>query len=266
MNRIDRKFNELGRAKKKALILFLTAGDPGLSATEKLVPALERAGADLIELGVPFSDPLADGPVIQASSQRALKRGVTLKKILAAVRRIRRKSSVPLLLMTYLNPPAHMGIERFARAARDSGVDGVIIPDLPPDEGKDISRVFRKQGLDLVYLLAPTSTAARRKFITRASRGFVYFVSVTGVTGARRTLSAALLKQVASLRRSADRPVCVGFGVSTPAQAKAAARVSDGVIIGSALVNALASERRLGVEAFAKRFVGPFARALGKAS
>ena len=264
MNRIQKKFSELKRARKKALIFFLTAGDPSLSATQKLVPALERAGADLIELGVPFSDPLADGPVIQASSQRALARGVTLHKILRAVRRIRRTTQLPLLLMSYLNPIGCFGIDAFAKAAVASGVDGVIIPDLPPDEGREIARSFRAKGLDLVYLLAPTSTPKRQRMISHASKGFVYFVSVTGVTGARRALQNSVLRQVASLRKRSKNPVCMGFGISTPAQARQAAHFADGVIIGSVLVRALEAQKNLNTEVFARRFASPFARALGK--
>ncbi len=264
MNRIDRKFSDLKRAKKKALVVFLTAGDPSLSMTEALIPAAAKEGADLIEIGVPFSDPLADGPVIQASSQRALKRGVTLRKILTMAARARKRTSVPILLMSYLNPIWHMGTAVFAKAAKKAGVDGVIVPDLPPDEGREIARTFRAQGLDLVYLLAPTSSTKRQQFVSGASRGFVYFVSVTGVTGARRSLSPAVLSQVAALTRKTDRPVCIGFGVSSPGQAKEASKAADGVIVGSALVKALQANPSLGAAAFARRFIRPLARALGK--
>ena len=266
MNRIDKKFLELKRAKKKALVVFLTAGAPSLSATEALIPAVAREGADLIEIGVPFSDPLADGPVIQASSQRALSRGVTLRKILAMAARVRKHTSVPLLLMSYLNPIWHLGTAAFAKTAKKAGIDGVIIPDLPPDEGREIARVFRAQGLDLVYLVAPTSSAKRQKFVSNASHGFVYFVSMTGVTGARRALSEVVLSQVSALRRKTKRPVCVGFGVSTPAQARQAAKAGDGVIVGSALVKALNANRTLKADAFARRFIRPLARAVGKSA
>jgi len=263
-NRIDKKFSALHKEKKKALIVFLTAGDPSLARTEALIPELERAGVDLVEIGIPFSDPLADGPVIQASSQRALARGVNLKKILAMTRRVRQRTSIPLLFMSYLNPISHYGEARFAKEARASGLDGVIIPDLPPDEGRDIGRIFRAQNLDLVYLLAPTSSAKRQKMISRASHGFVYFVSMTGVTGVKRALSGDVLKQVAHLRKTTKRPVCVGFGVSTPEQAKTASRAGDGVIVGSAIVRALHENPSLSAAAFVRRFVGPLARALGK--
>ncbi len=264
MNRIDKKFSDLRNAKKKALVVFLTAGDPSLARTEALIPELERVGVDLVEIGVPFSDPLADGPVIQASSQRALSRGVNLKKILAMTRRVRRRTSLPLLFMSYLNPIAHYGQERFAKDAKAAGLDGVIIPDLPPDEGRDISRVFRARGLDLVYLLAPTSSARRQRMISKASHGFVYFVSMTGVTGVKKALSGSVLKQVVSLRKKTKRPVCIGFGVSTPEQAKEAARAGDGVIVGSAIVKALNANPSLSARAFVQRYVRPLARALGK--
>ncbi len=265
MNRIDKKFSDLRKAKKKALVVFLTAGDPNLARTEALIPELERAGVDLVEIGVPFSDPLADGPVIQASSMRAISRGVNLKKILAMTRRVRKRTSLPLLFMSYLNPIAHYGITGFAREAKACGLDGVIIPDLPPDEGRDIARTFKNHGLDLVYLLAPTSPVRRQFLISKASRGFVYFVSMTGVTGVKRALSGAVLRQVERLRKTTTRPVCVGFGVSTPEQAKAAAAAGDGVIVGSAIVKALHENQSLSAAVFVRRFVLPIARALGKA-
>ena len=242
----------------------MTAGDPSLSKSEALIPALEKEGVDLIELGVPFSDPLADGPVIQASSQRALQRGVTLEKILAMAKRARKKTQLPLVFMSYLNPIAHYGLGRFAKAAKAAGVDGVIIPDLPPDEGREIAPVLAKQGLNLIYLVAPTSTLRRQRMVCKASRGFIYFVSVTGVTGVRRALAPQMLAQVRALKRSAGRPVCVGFGVSTPDQARTVARYADGVIIGSALVKALNAHASLSAGTFAKRFIRPFARSLGK--
>ncbi len=264
MNRIQKKFSELKKEREKALIFFLTAGDPSLRKTEELVLAFEKEGADLIELGVPFSDPLADGPVIQAASTRALKRGTDLEKILATVRRIRRKSQVPLLLMSYLNPIFHYGLESFAKKARSSGVDGLIVPDLPPEEGLDLSRIMRRHGLDLVYLLAPTSSKKRQKIVTRASRGFVYFVSLTGVTGSRSAGAASVKKLIGSARRMAKIPVCAGFGIRTPEDAKKMAAVSDGVIIGSSVVSALSKERNLNAGRFAARFVRPFTKALRK--
>ena len=266
MNRIEAKFKELKKKKKKALILYMTAGDPSLARNAELITAFEKEGVDLIELGVPFSDPLADGVVIQGASQRALKRGTTLKKILDLVGKIRKKSQLPLLLMSYLNPILNFGLDHFAATARRAGVDGLIVPDLPPEEGKEVSAAMRKHGIYVVYLLAPTSGPARLKLVTRASRGFVYYVSLTGVTGARKALSPEMARNIRLAKKKARMPVCAGFGISTPEQAKAAARAADGVIIGSAIVRALAQYPRLSASQFSRRFVRPFARALGKVS
>ena len=264
MNRIERRFLELRRRKKKALIVFMTAGDPSLAQNERLALAFEKEGVDLIELGVPFSDPLADGPVIQQSSQRSLRRGTTLARVLALVKKIRKKSQIPLLLMSYLNPVLKYGVGRFAREARRSGVDGLIVPDLPPEEGRELSLAMKKNGLDLVYLLAPTSGEKRKALVSRASRGFVYYVSLTGVTGLRKSLPAAAQRNIRLIKRKTKLPVCVGFGVSTPGQARTMAKVSDGVIIGSAVVRALSLHPALSAAQFSRKFIRPFAAALGK--
>ena len=219
---------------------------------------------DLVELGVPFSDPVADGPVIQASSQRALKNGTTLTKIIKLVTHVRKKSQAPILLMSYFNPIFHYGIQRFAKDAARAGVDGVIIPDLPPEEGLEISPVLRRHKIDLVYLLAPTSDRTRQKKVTRATRGFVYYVSLTGVTGARKTLASDVRRNLKAIRRQTRLPVCVGFGVSTPAQAKTISQMADGVIIGSAVVRALMAHPGISATKFSKEFIRPFAKALGK--
>ena len=262
MNRIRKKFKFLKKQNRKALILFMTAGDPSLKKNEELIYAMERDGVDLVELGVPFSDPLADGPVIQASSQRALLRKTTLRKILALVRQTRRRSQVPILLMSYLNPLHHFGIERFAAAARKAGVDGVIIPDLPPEEGRPITSVLSRHGLDGVYLLAPTSGAKRKRLVARSSRGFIYYVSLTGVTGSRSSLDASFYRNISEVKRLTRLPVCAGFGVSTPADARKVCRAADGVIIGSAVVRALERHPRMKASEFSKRFIRPFARAV----
>lgn len=264
MNRIQKKFAELKRKHKKALILFLTAGEPSLQKNEALFHAFEKDGMDLMEFGVPFSDPLADGPVIQASSLKSLKRGINLKKILRLVRRIRRWSQAPVLLMSYLNPILHYGLERFGRDAAVAGVDGLILPDVPPEEGHEISSVMRRHRVDLVYLLAPTSSHRRQKLVTRSSRGFVYFVSLTGVTGSGHSNSASIRSFVKSAKKMTRLPVCVGFGISTPEDAKKMASISDGVIVGSAIVKALSSHPKLSAAAFSRRFVRPFAEALRK--
>ncbi|MBI4353407.1 MAG: tryptophan synthase subunit alpha [Candidatus Omnitrophica bacterium] len=261
--RIEKKFESLKKERKKALVLFMTAGDPSLEKNEALIHSFEKEGVDLVELGVPFSDPLADGPVIQAASYRSLRRGTNLRKILGLVERVRKRSEIPLLLMSYLNPVWHYGLERFAREAEKAGVDGLIFPDLPPDEGKEASALFERFGIDLVYLLAPTSALKRQKLVARSSGGFIYYVSVTGVTGARSVLPDAA-QVIRRIKREADLPVCVGFGVSTPRQAKRMSQAADGVIVGSAIVKALAEHPDLPAKAFCRRYVRPFARALGK--
>ena len=262
MSRIDKKFKELRKKKEKAVILFITAGDPDLKKNEKLVLAFEKDGVDLIELGVPFSDPLADGPVIQASSERSLKQGTNLRKILTLVKNIRRNSQIPLILMSYINPILSYGVTSFSRDAKAAGVDGVILPDVPVEEGREFRRVLRKANLDLIYLLAPTSTAARKKKVAQASRGFIYFVSMTGVTGGKNAMLASVGKDVRSIKKISRLPVCVGFGISTPLQAKTMSRVSDGIIVGSAVVRALHEHKALSAEAFSKKFISPLVKAV----
>ena len=236
MQRIEKTFAQLRVARRAALIPYLTAGDPSLEATEALVPVAEAAGADLLELGVPFSDPLADGATIQRASQRALARGVTLRKILHLVARIRPRTEMPLVLMTYYNPILRAGPDAFVAEAAAAGLDGVIVPDLPPEEAGPLRAAPRAAGLAPIFLAAPTSTDARLRLICEASEGYIYAVSLRGVTGARATLPADLGAQVARLRAHTTKPVAVGFGISTPAQARQVAAVADGVIVGSALV------------------------------
>lgn len=242
MTRISKKFKELRRQGKKALIPFITAGDPSLSITEKLVTTLEEAGADIVELGVPFSDPMADGPVIQASSERALKNRVTLSDVLSLVGRIRKKSQIPLLVMGYYNPIFVMGHERFAQKAREVGVDAVLIVDLPPEEAGDLRKVLKKNKIDLVHLLAPTSDEERINRAVKSASGFIYYVSLTGITGARLTVSGEIRQQIEKIRKSTKLPIAVGFGISKPEQARQIASVADGVVVGSALVKIIASQ------------------------
>ena len=240
-NRIEKKFKELKKRKKKAFIAFITAGDPNLGMTEKFVLGFEKAGVHIVELGVPFSDPLADGPTIQASSQRALERSkVTLNKILSLVSRIRRKSQIPIALMTYYNPVFHLGEEEFIIKAKQSGVDGIIVPDLPPEEATVLIKTAKKNHLATVFFLSPTTTKERMKKIIQASSGFIYYVSLTGVTGVRRSLPVDIVKNVRLAKRYTTKPICVGFGVSTKSQVKAIAKIADGVIVGSAIVNEIA--------------------------
>jgi tryptophan synthase alpha chain len=236
MNRIERKFQELRKAKEKAFIAFITAGYPNMAVTEKLVYALDKIGVDILELGVPFSDPMADGPVIQAASQEALKKNTHLVNILKLVKKARKKVAMPICLMTYYNPVFCFPENRFILEARRSGVDGVIIPDLPPEEGRGFITAAKKQGLDTICFLSPTSDKKRIKLVSRAAQGFIYYVSLTGVTGARSKLPADIRKNVKLIKRYTRKPVCVGFGVSTPSQAREVRKFSDGVIIGSAIV------------------------------
>jgi tryptophan synthase alpha chain len=240
VNRLERLFQESRRTKRKALVVYICAGDPDLATTERLVPALAEAGADVIELGVPFSDPLADGPTIQAASQRSLAAGTTLAGILESVRKLRRAgSAVPLVLFGYMNPILRMGLARFAKEASEAGADGLLVADLPLEESHTLGALAEAQGLSLVLLAAPTTPKERLSAIGQATRGFLYFVSITGVTGARAELPASLPKKLAEVRAATEAPVAVGFGISTPEQARALAAHADAVVVGSALVAAL---------------------------
>ena len=239
MGRIGESFARRKAEGRAAFVPFLTAGDPSLERTVDAAVELQEAGADVLELGVPFSDPLADGPVIQRSSERALGRGVTLEAVLGAVRRIRERSELPLLLFSYYNPLLQRGLERLAREAAEAGVDGVLVTDLPPEEADGWLAAARGARLDTVFLAAPTSPPERLKRVADASRGFVYAISRTGVTGERRALSAEAPPLVERLRGLTDVPVALGFGLSTPEQVAEAGKVADGVVVGSALVRFL---------------------------
>lgn len=262
MNRIKATFDNLRKNRKKAVIAYITAGYPTLAATAGLMRSLESAGVDIIELGVPFSDPIADGPTIQKSSEIALKAGVTLASILKLVKDKRPKTSAPLVLMTYLNPVYSYGLKRFMDDAVMCGVDGVICPDLPPEEASLFRKYAAGKPLDIIFLASPTSTDERLRMIAKYSAGFIYYVSVTGVTGARGTLPDDLRPNIKRLRRITAKPVCVGFGISSPEQARAVARLADGVIVGSAIIDIIASHRG-GMSMFKK--VGEFAAGIAKA-
>lgn len=236
MNRIDKKFSQLNKQLKKAFIAFITAGYPDLSTTAKLVVEFEKRGVDIIELGVPFSDPLADGPVIQEASAYSLKKGTNLVKILELVKKLRKHVSLPICLMTYYNPVFCFGERRFVDKAIACGVDGVIIPDLPPEEAKEFIRYANKKGLNNICFVAPTSSSARIKLISKVDKGFIYYVSLTGVTGSRKNLSADLKTNLVKIKKITSKPVCVGFGISSATQAKEVSRIFDGVIVGSAIV------------------------------
>ena len=236
MSRIEKRLVSLNG--NKALVAFYTAGDPDLSASKDIFAVIEKNGADIIEIGVPFSDPLADGPIIQASSHRSLQKGTTLKKIIQLVADIRKTSELPIILMTSFNPVFVYGKKEFVADAVKAGVDGMIIPDLPPEEAEEFLGIA--EGLDMVFLLAPTSTPARIQQVGKVSKGFIYYISLTGTTGTKEALSAGLKNKVNEIKKSVSLPVLVGFGVSGPEQAKQAAEASDGVIIGSAIVKLIA--------------------------
>jgi tryptophan synthase alpha chain len=236
MTRIGKKFAELKQQQGKALVTFVTAGDPDLALTERLIPAMAEAGADIIELGMPFSDPMADGPTIQLSSERALAGGTTLTAILAMVKRVRQGCQVPMLLMGYYNPVFAFGPERFCREAAAAGVDGVLLVDLPPEEAGEFSRFAKSAGVDLISLLTPTSDPSRIDRVKKVGTGFIYYVSVAGVTGARTTVATDIGAMVELIRTRVSLPVAVGFGISTPEQAGQVAGAADGVVVGSALV------------------------------
>jgi len=239
VNRIEAKFKKLSVDKNKAFIAFITAGYPDLSTTEKLVLGFSKIGVDIVELGVPFSDPMADGPVIQEASQKSLKKGTRLIDILNLVRRVRKSTQLPICLMTYYNPVFSFGEEKFAKAAVSFGVDGVIIPDLPPDEGFKFIKICNKHGLDVISFIAPTTSKTRMKYISKTARGFIYYVSLTGVTGARSGLPKDLAANVKTIKKISRKPVCVGFGVSSRDQVSQINKIADGAIVGSAIVKCI---------------------------
>lgn len=236
MSNIDKTFERLRSRNEKALIPYLMAGDPYLERTEEIVLEMARAGADIIELGVPFSDPIADGPVIQRAAERALKWKTTLKNILQLVQNIRNKSDVPIVLMTYYNPLLKSGNGDIFEGLSLSGVDGVIIPDLPPEEGALVMEASRRNGVDWILLAAPTTPAGRLRELSRETRGFLYYVSLTGITGASLPDLGDIEEKLKGIRRLTDKPVAVGFGISTPEQVSALSGMADGVIVGSAIV------------------------------
>ena len=262
MNRIDEKFKELMAAKKKAFIAYICAGDPDLQTTEKLVLELDRAGVDIVELGVPFSDPLADGPTIQRASQRALKKGVNITKIFSLVKKLRKKTDMPIVLMGYYNPIYNYGVLNFIKRAKQAGVDGVIVPDLIPEEAGEFVSVSRKYDLNTIFLAAPTSSAERLKLIISKSTGFIYYVSLTGVTGTRQVIAEGVRGHVQRIKRNSSKPVCIGFGVSTPSQVKALSVYSDGVIVGSAIIKVI--EKNLGNKSRAVKGAVSFVKKMRK--
>lgn len=262
MNRIDQRFRELAARGHKAFIPYITAGDPTLDATERLVMALERAGADIIEFGVPFSDPMADGTVNQEAAQRALKNNVSLHDIVARVKHLRKHTQIPIVLFTYFNPVLAYGLEAFADDASDAGIDGVLCVDLPPEEAAEYKPLLDAKGVATIFLVAPTSSPKRVAMIAKNSTGFIYYVSRTGVTGERAALETDVNTAVERIRQCTDKPIAVGFGISTPAQAAEVAGFADGVIVGSAIVRMIAT---MGDSEDMPNTVGAFAASLAGA-
>jgi len=240
MSRIAQAFS-----KRKALITFITAGDPSIKITEKLIYEMEKAGADIIELGIPFSDPLADGPIIQAAHLRALKNNVSLKDVFALVKKARKKTSIPLVFMLSDNLIEKYGIKKFYDDCLRFGVDGVIVPDLPPDEQEG-----ERKMIDQIFLVAPTSSDERIRMISEASSGFIYLISTTGITGKRAKLSDQIQNIMSRIRKYTKKPVAVGFGISNPKQAAEAVAYADGVIVGSAIVELIAKKQYSSVPKF----------------
>lgn len=261
MNRIDQTFLDLKGQKRAALMPYLPLGYPSIEASQGVIRAAAHAGADMIELGVPFSDPLADGPVNQRAMHRALQNGITASKCLAMVGEARAAGiAIPLTLMGYYNPIVRFGIERFAREAHSAGVDGLIVPDLPPEEAARLDGACRSNDLQLIFLAAPTSTDERLAKIADATRGFMYLVSVVGVTGAREQLAADLSGFVSRVRSVTSKPACVGFGIANAESARQVAQIADGVIVGSALVSRIGDVRTAAIQA--SRFVAELSGAL----
>ncbi len=244
MSRLDATFQDLRQRRERALVTFFMAGDPSLDVTEHLIVAADARGADVIELGVPFSDPIGDGPVNQRSAERALRAGTSLARVLETVSRVRDRVRAPLVFMTYYNPVYAFGLKAFARTAVDAGVDAVIVVDLPPEEATDLAAEAEVVGLDVIHLVAPTSTPPRLRLIARKSRGFIYVVSRTGVTGERAELPSDLATQVRALRMVTTKPICVGFGIANPEQVATVGALADGVVVGSAIVRMI--EERAG--------------------
>ena len=249
ISRITRRFEELRGRGELGLVAFVTAGDPSLEATEQFVLALAEAGADLVELGVPFSDPVADGPTIQRSSERALRVGTSLTAVLELVRRLRRKTEIPLVIFSYFNPVLQMGLEKFAADASAAGADGVLLTDLTLEEGSDYRKILRAKGLDTIFLAAPTTSEERLRLIAEASSGFLYLISRTGVTGAREALPEDLPALIRRTRAVTSLPLAVGFGISLPGHVSILGGLADAAVVGSALVAEIEKAPSIGLAA-----------------
>lgn len=259
MGRLQDSFEVLDRDGKKGFIPFITAGDPDLNTTLELILELDRAGATVIELGIPFSDPMADGPVIQRASERALKHNFGVGEVLDLVAKVRLKSAVPVILFTYFNPLLQFGLDRLPSMAKEAGVDGVLVTDLTPEEGESFANDLRAHELDMIFLVAPTSTDERLRLVAQRATGFIYAISRAGVTGARSTVSEEAEKLVRRVHCFSSLPVAVGFGISTAQQVREVQRYADAVVVGSAIV---AEIERVASEGNVANHIGAFARSL----
>lgn len=262
MDRLTQCFTTLRKQNSKALVTFITAGDPDLATTVDMIHLLEEAGADIIELGMPFSDPMADGPTIQLSSERALAAGTTLEGILATIRAVRVTSAIPIILMGYLNPIHAYGYERFTLDATEAGVDGVLLVDMPPEEAGEFLQAANTHGLNVIFLLTPTSDTARVATVAKLGRGFLYYVTVTGVTGARQAVSTSLADELGRIRAQIKLPIVAGFGISTPQQAASVAEMADGVVVGSAIVKLFQQYAGMELKREVKGFVSALKQAI----
>ncbi|MBI3595184.1 MAG: tryptophan synthase subunit alpha [Nitrospirae bacterium] len=264
MNRIEKSFQKLKLREEKALITYVMAGDPDLRTTQKIIAALEDGGADLIELGVPFTDPLADGPVIQKAAGRGLKSGTDLAGIFRMVKSVRKHNQIPIILMSYFNPVLQYGLRRFCLHACQAGVDGVIIPDLPAGESDTWTSLANESGLDTIYLLAPTSSDQRIKKVSEDSSGFIYYVALTGITGAKLTFSNEIGSKIGYIRKRSQLPIAVGFGISSPGDAYKISRNADGIIVGSAIVGKIEKSARSALVPSLTKFVSSLKKAILK--
>lgn len=268
MSRISATLDRVNKEEKRAaLVVYVTAGDPDIKHTGRILDACVRGGADIIELGVPFSDPQADGPTIQAASERALASGTKISQILEVIREFRKRSDTPILLFGYYNPVFAHGPENYCQNAAESGADGLLIVDLPPEEAEEVRPHAVKNGLDLIYLLAPTSTKERMELVAQVASGFVYYVQVTGVTGARTDLATDLAPMLKKIRRQVKLPVGVGFGISSGKQAQAVAGEADAVVVGSALVSRIAEHGgKADLGPVVEKFVGELRQGVERAA
>lgn len=239
MNRLDKKFIDLKNKNKKAFITYICTGDPDLDFTKKAVLGFDKIGVDIVELGIPFSDPIADGPTIQRASGRALRNKITISKALALVREIRKRSEIPLVFMSYFNPIFRYGLKRFAKEAASSGLDGVIVADLPFEESKALYEILKSYDIANIFLIAPTTKKERLSKILKRAEGFIYYISLTGITGARKKLSVELGKKLKFIKSLTGKPICVGFGISQALQIKKIKAFCDGVIVGSAIIDVI---------------------------